>query len=279
MRAAHVPELVIEGGPGRRLGRALRELWSFRGTILAFAERDIRVKYKQALLGFAWAVIQPLAFMAIFALAFGRLAKVPGGGSSYPVFALSVLVPWTYLQSAVNFGANSLLVDATLVRKVYFPREVPVLGSVLGSAVDLGIGLVLFAIVGTLMGAKVSPLWLAAPLLFVPLALLASGVSLALASLNVYYRDFRYALPFALQLWLFASPVAYPLSVVPENWRTLYVSLNPAAGILDSFRRILALGTLPDFGLLVLSVAGSFVIAWLGYRIFKSLEPNFADVV
>jgi ABC-type polysaccharide/polyol phosphate export permease len=274
-----LPELVIEGGPRPRIRQALRELWGFRGTVLAFAERDVRVKYKQAVLGVAWAVIQPLAFMAIFTIALGRLANVPGGGAPYAAFALSALVPWTFLQTAVNFGANALLTDAALVRKVYFPREVPVLGAVLSGAVDFGIGLALFAILGPFLGARPSFTWLLAPVLGLVLALLAAGVGLALGALNVYYRDFRYALPFALQLWLFASPVAYPLSVIPEEWRTLYVTLNPAAGVLDGFRRILALGHLPDPTLLGASFAGSLIVAILGYRIFKSLEPNFADII
>src|SRR5439155_14433092 len=158
-------ELVIEGGPRPRLGQALRELWGFRHTVLAFAERDIRLKYKQAVLGVAWAVLQPLATMAVFAVAFGKLARVPGGGAPYPLFALSVLVPWTFLQTAVTFGANALLTDAALVRKVYFPREVPVIGAVLGSSVDFGIGLVLFVLLGTFLGGRASVVWLAAPLL------------------------------------------------------------------------------------------------------------------
>ena len=272
-------ELVIESGPRPRVLQSLRELWAYRHTVLAFAERDIRLKYKQAVLGVAWAVIQPLATMVIFSIAFGKLARVPGGGAPYPLFALSVLVPWMFLQGAVTFGANALLTDAALVRKVYFPREVPVIGAVLGSWVDFGIGLILFAILGTVLGARPSVAWLAAPLLGLILALLASGVALAVAALNVYYRDFRYALPFALQLWLFASPVAYPLTVVPEHLRTMYVVFNPAAGILDGFRAVLATGGMPDPALLGLSLLGAAVMAWAGYRIFKTLEPNFADVM
>jgi lipopolysaccharide transport system permease protein len=274
-----VTELVVEGGPRPRLRRALRELWAYRSTVLAFAERDVRVKYKQAVLGVGWAVIQPLTFMAIFSLALGRLAKVPGGGVPYPAFALSALVPWTFLQAGVTFGANALLTDAALVRKIYFPREVPVLGAVLGSGVDLVIGLGLFALIGPALGARVSPTWLLAPFLGMLLAVLGVGVALALAALNVYYRDVRYALPFAMQLWLFASPVAYPLSVVPGEWRWLYVALNPAAGVFDGFRNVLALGRLPDPGLLAASAGTSLVVAALGYRIFKRLEPNFADLV
>ncbi|MDR7550837.1 MAG: ABC transporter permease [Armatimonadota bacterium] len=277
-RAARL-ELIIEGGRRVNLLQALRELWAFRHTVLAFAERDVRLKYKQMALGVAWAVIQPLAFMAIFSVAFGRLAKVPGGGVPYPAFALSALVPWTFLQTAVTFGANALLTDAALVRKVYFPREVPPLGAVLGAGVDLAIGLVLVAALGPFLGAVPSPAWLLAPLLALVLALLGAGVGLALAALNVYYRDFRYALPFALQLWMFASPVAYPLAVVPERLRLPFVLLNPAAGVLDGFRRVLALGQLPDPALLAASLAGSAAVAWAGYRIFKSREPGFADVV
>lgn len=272
-------ELVIEARPGRRLAVALRELWAFRWTVVAFAERDVRVKYKQALLGVAWAVVQPLAFMAIFTVAFGRLAKVSGGGSSYAAFSLSALVPWSFFQTGVSFGANTLLTDAALVRRVYFPREVPVVGAIASAAVDFAIGLGLFAILAPIVGARLSPSWLLAPVLGVLLAFLAVGVALALAGLNVYYRDFRYALPFALQLLMFSCPVAYPLSVVPDRWRTAYVVLNPVAGLLDGFRRTLALGLLPDFKLLAISTAGAGVLAVFGYRLFKSLEPNFADVV
>lgn len=272
-------ELVIEGGPRPRLVQALRELWAYRSTLFAFAERNVRIKYKQAVLGVAWAVIQPLAFMVILALTFGRLAEVPGGGAPYPAFVLSALVPWTFLQTALTFGAHALVTDASLVRKVYFPRELPVLGAVLSACVDFAIGLTLFFVLGGFVGAELSWTWLLAPVLGLILGLLAAGVGCAIAALNVYYRDFRYALPFVLQLWLFASPVAYPLTEVPHAWRWLYVVLNPAAGILDGFRNVLALGHLPNFGVLAISSAGSLVVAWAGYRIFKGLEPNFADVV
>jgi lipopolysaccharide transport system permease protein len=273
------PELVIDSSPRPRLGQALRELWAFRHTILAFAERDVRVKYKQTIMGILWALLQPLAFMLVFTVAFGRLAKVPGGGAPYPAFSLSALVAWTFLQTAVNFGANALLMDSAIIRKVYLPREVPVLGAVAHAGVDLVIGVALVAILSPTLGAHISTTWLLIPALAVFLALLAVAVALPLAAFNVYYRDFRYALPFALQLWLFASPVAYPLSVVPAQWQGLYVALNPAAGILDAFRRVLALGMLPDARLLATSLAGTLVLLWAGYRLFKGLEPNFADVV
>ena len=283
LRAATLPvgrlELVIDGGSRPRLGQALRELWAFRHTVLAFAERDVRLKYKQTVLGVLWAIIQPLALMLVFTVAFGRLAKVSGGGAPYPAFSLSALVPWMFLQTAVTFGANALLMDSAIIRKVYLPREVPVLGAVAQAGVDLAIGVALVAVLSPALGARFSAAWLLMPVLAVLLALLAVAVALPLAALNVYFRDFRYALPFALQLWLFASPVAYPLSVVPAQWQGFYVTLNPAAGILDAFRHVLALGMLPDARLLAASLAGTAVLLWGGYRLFKGLEPNIADVV
>jgi homopolymeric O-antigen transport system permease protein len=272
-------ELVIDGAPARRLGSALAEVWVFRGTIRAFAERDIRVKYKQTALGVGWAVIQPLAFIAIFTLTIGRVAEVSEGDVPYAAFSLSALVPWTFVSTGVSFGASGILMDAAMVRRVYFPREVPVLAAVAGASVDFGIGLVLFTGLGPFLGANVSWWWLLTPVLFFFLATLASAVAIPLAAMNVYYRDFRFAIPFAVQLWLFASPVAYPLSVVPPEWQPLYVALNPAAGLLDSFSSVLAAGTAPNWTYLGVSLLGTLVIGLLGYLLFKRLEPNFADVI
>lgn len=273
-------ESVVEGGPRPKLGSALKELWKHRSLILAFAERDVRVKYKQAVLGFAWAIFQPLVFMVIFSIAFGRFARVTCGDIPYRACALSALVPWTFLQGAVTFGANSLLTDAALLRKVYFPRETPVLGAVAATWVDLGIGLMLFFAIGPFLGAVVSPTWAIAIVLSMGLFILAAGLALLLSSLNVYYRDFRYVVPLGMQIWLFASPVAYPLTRVPDGYlKDVYVILNPAAGLLDSFRRVLAAGQLPDWRLLSISLSVSLLLLVLGYRLFKGLERNFADVV
>ena len=272
-------ELVLEstGRPG--LAQALRELFAFRGTVLAFAERDVRVKYKQAVLGVAWALIQPLAFLGIFAIFFGRVAKIGGGGVPYAAFALTALIPWNYVATTVSFGSQALISDAALVRKVYFPREVPVLAAAVASMVDFGAGLVAFLILGPILGAHLSLTGLLAPLLLPFVALPAVGLSLGLAALNVYYRDFRYALPLGVQLWMFASPVAYPLTKIPVEWQTLYAFLNPVAGPLEGFRRVLGLGLLPDVNLLLASLAGGAMWLWLGYRLFKAMEPNFADVI
>lgn len=258
---------------------SIRELWASRSLVLAFAERDVRVKYKQAALGAAWAILQPLGFLAIFVVFFGRVARISGGGVPYAAFALSALVPWIFLQTAVTLGSQSLLADQGLVRKVYFPREVTVLGSVASAGLDFAIALAMLLILGPFLGMNLNwtallalPLWLA-------LCLLASGVALGLGALNVYYRDFRYALPFLIQLWMFGSPVVYPLSSVPEAWQPLYVTLNPAAGVLDGFRRTLALGTLPDGRITSVGIAGAVVVACLGYWLFKRLERGFADAI
>lgn len=277
--ATVVPEFVIEASPRPVLVRDLRELWAFRGVIWAFAERNTRLKYKQAALGVAWAIVQPLAFLAIFLFIFGRLAGVSGGSVSYPAFALVALVPWFFVQSAVSFGAQALLMDAALVRKVYFPREAPILGAVLSAGVDFAIGFGLLLVLGPILGTRLSWTVLFTVPLWVSLAVLASGVAMTFGALNVYYRDFRYALPLGLQLWMYASPVAYPLSLVPEKWRGIYALANPLAGILDGFHRAVAEGQSPDLGLMAISSGTACFVAWAGYRVFKRIEPGFADTI
>jgi len=272
-------ELVIEAGPRPALIQGLRELWASREVVWAFAERDTRLKYKQAALGVAWAVIQPLAFLAILFIVFGRVAKISGGGVSYPAFALAALVPWFYVQSAVSFGAQALLLDAALVRKVYFPREAPVLGSVLSAGLDFAIGLGLMVILGPVLGSRLSWTMLLAVPLWLILAVMASGMAMILGALNVYYRDFRYVLPLVLQFWMYASPVAYPLTAVPERLKALYTLANPATGILDSFNRVLTKGELPDPNLLAISTIAALLVAVIGYWFFKRMEPGFAETI
>jgi ABC-type polysaccharide/polyol phosphate export permease len=272
-------EQVIEARGRAKLRGSLRELWTSRSLVLAFAERDVRVKYKQAVLGFSWAILQPLGFLVIFTLFFGRVARISGGGVPYAAFALSALVPWIFLQTAVTQGAQSLLSDAGLVRKVYFPREVPVLGAVLSAGLDFVFAFALLLVLGPVLGMQLTPMIVLVIPLWLALAVLASGVALAVGALNVYYRDFRYALPFLIQLWMFGSPVVYPLSAVPANWRPYYLTLNPAAGLLDGFRHVAALGTFPDWRVTGVSVAASAVVAALGYWIFKKIEPGFADAI
>jgi len=270
---------VVDAAGRKGLGETLRELWAFRDTTMAFAERDVRIKYKQTALGIGWAILQPVATVAIFAFAFGHVSHISGAGVPYAAFALSALVPWTFLQTAVTFSAESLLTQVSLVRKVYFPRETVVLGAVLACVLDLGIGLILFVVAGPALGAQVSVTWLLAPILTIPLLALAAGVGLIFAGLTAYYRDARYALPFLVQLWLFASPVAYPLSFLSPSARWVVVALNPAAGVLDSISRVLTAGTLPTPAYLSVSVAGCLVTLLVGYTVLKRLEPRIADVI
>ncbi len=250
-------ELVIEGGASGRLPARLRELWAYREVVWAFAERNVRLKYKQAALGAAWAVLQPLIFLAVFFVVFGRLAKVSGGGTSYPAFALAALVPWFFLQTSVSFGAQALQTDGALVRKIYFPRESSVLGAVLSSGLDFAFGLGLLLVLEPFLGGRLSWSLVAIVPLWLMLAALASGVALTLGALNVYYRDFRHVLPVMLQLWMFASPVAYPLTSIRSEYKTLYIVANPAAGILDGFRRVLTQGQWPDPSLFAISAVES----------------------
>ena len=276
---ATVEERIIEAGPAGRLMEDLRELRAFRSTLRAFSERHIRVKYKQAVLGIGWAVIQPLAFVGILSLTVGHIQAVSKDVVDYAAVTLATYVPWMFVQGAINFSAMSLITDAGLVRRTYFPREIPVLGTVLATGLDLAVGLAVFYVLGPVFGARISVWWLLAPVLAIPLAALATGVSLIISSLAVYYRDFRHALPVVLQLWLFASPVAYRIETVPENWRVLYVVLNPAAGLLEAFKSVLARGAAPDWGYLGISLAGTTVITFFGYRFFKRRERLFAEVV
>lgn len=272
-------ELVIDSRSQGALLQRARELWSFREVVWAFAERDTRLKYKQAALGVAWAVIQPLSFMIIFVVVFGRVAHVSGGGVPYAASALAGLVPWFFVQTSVSFGAQALLTDASLVRKVYFPREAPIVGAVLSAGLDFTIAFVLLLILEPLLGGRLTPTVLFVVPLWCILAVLASGVALILGALNVYYRDFRYALPLFLQLWLYASPVAYPLSAVPGQWRTVFSIVNPLTGVLDGFHRALALGLSPDPGLTLSSAVGACFLVLAGYWLFKRMEPGFAEAI
>lgn len=261
-------------------GRVLRELIAYRECIWSFASRSLRVRYKQAALGLAWAVVQPLAFLAVFVLLFNGIGNVQGGGgASYSAFALAALVPWQFVSSGVQFGGDALIQDSGLLRKVYFPREAPVLGSILSYVPDFLIGLTLVLLATPLTGAHLDWELVFLPLLFAAVALPAIAIAIPIAALAVYYRDFKYALPFAIQVWLFASPVAYPLTEVDSSWRWVYALANPVVGPLDGFRRVLALGQSPHWGLLGISTASGIVLLAIGFRIFKRLEREFADVV
>lgn len=271
------PVVVIEA---RRSWSALdlRELWAYRELLYFLTVRDIKVRYKQTALGAAWAIIQPVMTMLVFTLFFGRLAGIDTGGVPYPVFAFAGLLPWTFFSNAITNSGNSLVTDARLISKVYFPRMIIPAAAVAAGWVDLIIAFVfslgLFFYYGIGLTWK---LVLLAPL-FALVSLLALGTGMLLAALNIKYRDVRYALPFMIQLWLFASPVIYPLSLVSPQWRWILM-LNPMSGIIENLRAALFAGTNFNWASLAISIGVTLVVLTCGAFYFKYMEKQFADIV
>lgn len=256
----------------------LRELWQYRELIGFFIWRDIKVRYKQTLLGAAWAVIQPVFTMVVFSLFFGKLAKVPSDNVPYPIFSYAALLPWQLFAKALNDASRSLVGGRNMLTKVYFPRLILPLASLLGGLVDFAIAfLVLLGMMWYYRVPLTPQVWTV--LLFLPLALLtALGVGLWLAALNVLYRDVGYALPFLTQAWMFITPIAYSSTLVPEKWRLVY-ALNPMAGVVNGFRwALLDTPTGPDASMAV-SVAVALVVLVSGVFFFRRMERMFADVV
>jgi lipopolysaccharide transport system permease protein len=256
----------------------LHELWVYRDLLLFLARRDISVRYKQTVVGAAWAVLQPLLSMVVFSLFFGRLAGIPSDGAPYPVFCYAALLPWHFFASAVSGASESLVRNVHLVTKVYVPRLVITLASILPPLVDLGIafGVLLFLMAYYSIAPTWNVLWLPAFLLLALLTAMAAG--LWLAALNVKYRDIRHVVPFLVQFWMFASPVAYPSSLLPPAWRAVY-GVNPMAGVIEGFRWAL-LGT-DAAPRAVILVAGVIVVAALVSALvyFRRFEETFADVI
>jgi lipopolysaccharide transport system permease protein len=255
----------------------LGELWEYRELLYFFIWRDIKVRYKQTVLGAAWAIIQPFFTMVVFSVFFGRLAGLPSDGVPYPVFTYCALVPWTYFATALTMSSNSLADNARLITKVYFPRLLVPAASVLAGLVDLAIASVV--LVGMLFYYGIVPTTAAILLpAFVALAAATSlGVGLWLSALNVQYRDVRYTIPFLVQFWLFITPVAYSSSLVPPQWRAVY-GLNPMTGVVEGFRWAL-LGKAAPQGAMLLVSAGSVVALLIGGLFyFRRMERRFADV-
>jgi len=269
------PTLVNPAAGRAPLG--VRELWDYRELLYFLVWRDVKVRYKQTALGVAWAVLQPLLAMFVFSLFFGRLAGMDSEGLPYPVFTLAALVPWSFFVFGLTEGANSLVVHRQLVTKVYFPRLAIPLAPVLAALADLAIAFVLLLLVMGWYGILPAPRS-AAVVVFVALAFAtALGAALWLAALNVRYRDVRYVLPFLSQLWLFATPVVYPSSLVPAPWHALY-GLNPMVGVVDGFRWAL-LGVEIDAATIGVSWLAALALAAGGAAYFRRTERTFADVV
>jgi len=256
----------------------LRELWDYRELLFFFVWRDVKVRYKQTALGAAWAVIQPFFTMVVFSIFFGRLAKVPSDGLPYSVFAYSALVPWTYFATSLTQSSNSLVEHSRLITKVYFPRVLVPAAAIVAGLLDLVIAFVVLLGILFYHGIVPTAAVLTLPLFVLLASLTAFGVGLWLSALNVQYRDVRYTIPFLVQLWLFATPVAYSSSLVPERWRPLY-GLNPMAGVVDGFRWALFGRPAAPGPLLAVSVASVIVLVISGLFYFRRMERTFADVV
>jgi ABC-2 type transport system permease protein/lipopolysaccharide transport system permease protein len=260
------------------LGGALRELFQFRELIFTIAERDIRARYKQSSLGMSWSVITPVLLMIVFTLFFRRVADVDTGGAPYAVFSYIGLLPWTFFSSSVSIGGQSLASNASLLNKVYCPREVFPLSSLGVSAVDGLISTVILGILFLIYGVMPAPETAWVPVLFVVQLAFTAGVTLIISAVLVYLRDLRQALPMMLQLGLFASPVAYGIETIPESYRFVYAIANPLGPVIDGYRRAVLEGQAPQWEFLAPAAASSFVVLVLGYLLFKRLETRFADV-
>jgi len=270
------PLIAIEAGRGWT-GLDLSDLWLHRDLFFFLIWRDVKVRYKQTVLGAAWAILQPLLTMVVFTLFFGKLAKVPSDGIPYPIFAYAGLLPWTFFSNAITASSNSLVGNASLITKVYFPRMVIPAAAVGAGLVDLAIAALILVAMMAYYGFGLG--WTA--LMLIPLvvltALFALGVGMWMSGLNVKYRDVRYALPFCIQLWMYATPIIYPISFIPERWRWILL-FNPLTGIIDGFRSALFGRTFPWLELVVSAILTLLFLVYAAYS-FKRMERNFADII
>lgn len=269
--------IIIEPAKGW-VGLRLDEIWAYRELLFFLMWRDIKVRYKQTVMGVLWAVIQPFFTMVVFSLFFGRLANIPSDDLPYPIFAFAALVPWTFFSNALSMASNSLVNNANMVKKIYFPRLIMPTATVLAGVVDFI--LAFLVLMGMMAFFRIAPtanvIWLP---FFLLLALVTSlGVSLWLAAMNVQFRDVRYIIPFLTQAWLFITPIAYPSSLLEQPWRTIY-GINPMAGVVEGFRwALLGTETAPGPIIIVSSVVAVLLLVG-GAFYFRRMEKNFADVV
>jgi len=256
----------------------LKELWRYRELLYFFAWRDVKIRYKQALLGASWAVLQPLLTMAIFTVIFGRIAHVPSDGIPYPAFIFCALVPWTYFASTLTLASNSLVANTTLITKVYFPRVLLPAASAASGMVDFGISSILLACLLTYYGVGIGWVLLFIPAAVLVMIILAVSVSMLFAALNVRYRDVKYVIPFLVQVWLFLTPVIYPPSSVPKRYKAL-VALNPMSGVVEAFRSCLFPSYRADLSLLVTSLVVTILLLIIAIVYFQRTEREFADII
>ena len=256
----------------------LNELWNYRALLYFFIWRDLKVRYKQTVMGASWAIIQPLFTMVIFSLFFGKLAQVPSDDLPYPIFSYAALVPWTFFANGISMASNSLVINANMVTKIYFPRMTLPLASVLAGLVDFTLAFIVLLIMIFFYGIipTVNIIWL--PYFFLLALITSMGVGLWFSAMNVQFRDIRYMVPFILQAWMFLTPIAYPSSLLSEPWRTLY-GLNPLAGVVEGFRwALLGSDTAPG-PMTIVSTLVALIILVSGAYYFRRKELIFADVI
>lgn len=277
LNAVATPKVRLKASNGWRAIN-VKELWQFRELLYFLSWRDIKVRYKQTALGASWAIIQPFMTMVVFSVFFGKLAKMPSDGIPYPIFAFAALVPWTFFSNGLTQSGNSLVQSAGMLKKVYFPRLIVPASSVLSGIVDFVFA---FAVLlGMMLWYGIAP---TANVVWLPLMLMlafgtAFGVGLWLSAMNVQFRDVRYTIPFITQFWLFATPIAYPSSLLSEPWRTVY-GINPMVGVVEGFRwALLGTDTAPG-PVIVVSVVTMLTILIAGLFYFRRMENTFADVV
>jgi lipopolysaccharide transport system permease protein len=279
-------EIIYIRPPQGWMGLNLKDLWLYRELIYFLIWRDVKVRYKQTVLGASWAIIQPLMTMVVFTVLFGRVAKVPTDGIPYPIFSYTALLPWGLFTKALSDAGRSLIQNRSMITKVYFPRLVIPISSVVSGIVDFGLAFTIF--IGMLIyynsdlggNYNITPNYAVVTLpLFILLAMITSlGVGLWLSALNVIYRDVNYMLPFITQIWLFITPVAYPASMIPEKWQLVY-ALNPMTGVVEGFRWAL-LGMEPAPGPMVaVSTVIAVIVLITGLFYFRRMERTFADMV
>lgn len=280
MKESHVAPLrVFTPKPSLRPAAAVQEVWAYREVLWQLAAREIRVRYKQTVLGVLWAVLQPFSMMVVFTVFFGRLAQLPSEGAPYPLFYFSALVPWSFFAGSIMAATNSLINEASLLTKVYFPRAVIPLASMLAASLDFAFATAVLAGMLAFYGGAPAAAWGLLPLLLTIQVLFTVGVGLFLSALNVAFRDVRYAIPLLLQLWLYATPIVYPLRLVPESLRSWYVLVNPMAILIDGYRAVLLHGKAPDPALLGLAAVVGIATCAGSYVHFRRAEARFADII
>jgi homopolymeric O-antigen transport system permease protein len=277
MSTAVTTELVIKP-PSRWGGFGLRELWSYRELLYFMTKRELQIRYKQSVFGVSWVVFQPLMYAFVFALFFGRLANIPSDGFPYPVFALAAIIPWIFVSQAALQGSGSLVADANLLAKVYFPRLIIPLAKTLSLLLDSLISLCVLAIFVLIYGAEPSIGLLTVPGLMLLAGATGAAVGTGLGALNVMYRDVTVATPLLVQLWLFASPIAYPTSLIPGDWVYLY-ALNPMVTVIDGMRWAFLGADAPSAGVVLCSLGGAVAMLLVAVAYFRRTERFFADLV